>query len=201
MELTDNQALPFPEGQDFGNGALDLQFLAQTIDARMKAQELALNDVLFPPCKVLGLTAVVPISSGGTAGITWNKTIYNQGFLSTTNIRPRDSGTYMMGVYLSAIPTGTVTANAAHNLNLTVTVPTGPNIASDQRTFTSVASNIEPGAGGSSDLTTQMIFSVETVPGNLASIVNTTFFHTNVGSTMNVQTTSYIWIIKISELG
>jgi len=200
MELTPSQGLPFPSDEDFGNGALDLQFLAQTVDTKLFAKETALRSILYPPVKILGAAGTPNLSNGVQNLVTFSRIIQNRGFNPGTDMTLLQSGTYMMGVFIEAQCVGTVSANTVRGVSLSINLPIIPDPISGFVTQTATNSIVEPGTGNSL-LTTQLIFDYQAVAGISPGTPVVNYFHTNTGSLMSVLNTSYIWLIKISELG
>src|SRR6476660_8368670 len=92
MELTPNLRLPYPDDNDPGDGALDLQVFAEATDAAITAQLVALRANINKPCRVAMLnTPTAGFAANVTTDVfaagTWT-IIYDSSSLTTTTLDP-----------------------------------------------------------------------------------------------------------------
>jgi hypothetical protein len=201
VKLTDSQLLPYPEINDPGDGALDLQVLAEAIDAKLVAEYANFRSVLNDrQLEIVSLTADFgPISSGGTGtAISFDTVVFSSDGGGTTiffNPAVTAGGIYAMGCYIISNPTGAVTANSYRKTLLTATLYNGPSV----NTFTTQtwASEVyETTSGGEH----QNLMAVFYAPFPALSSVNALFQHGNTGSTVNVKAGSIMWLQRLGEI-
>ena len=201
MKLTDSQLLPYPEINDPGDGALDLQVLAEAIDAKLVGEFANFRSVLNDrQIEIVTLSADFgPISSGGTGTLVSFDTVTytSDGGSSTIFFNPAETagGIYAMGCYLISNPTGAVTANSYRKAMLQAVLYNGPSL----NTFTTQtwASEVyETTTGGEH----QNVMAVFYAPFPALSNVGAVFQHGNTGSTVNVKAGSYMWLQRLGEI-
>jgi hypothetical protein len=203
--------LPSPEGEDFGNGALQLQTLAEGADAQLWAFQQAFYNNLHKPAWLGSLNADMTGSFTQTNfGVPFNgnsnilqfgsfSTFYINGGTSG-NITPPEQGSYMFGCYGNFIASGTVTANTLRTSIIGASVPAGPGLTTaKQSLYKSTA--IESNTGVGVFITNIGTFDFQEIPFNPPAPLWWGFTHNNSGSNMTLKQGALFWWIKISELG
>lgn len=201
MRLTDSQLLPFPEANDPGDGALDLQVLAEAINAKLVAEFANFRSVLNDrQLEVVTLTSDFgPITSGGTGtAISFDTVVFTSDGGGTTiffDPTVTAGGIYAMGCFIISNPTGAITANSYRKTLLTATLYNGPSL----NTFTTQtwASEVyETSSAGEY----QNLMAVFYAPFPALSSVNALFQHGNTASTVNVKANSFMWLQRLGEI-
>jgi len=117
MELTDSQFLPYPEPDDPANGALQLQMLAQAIDAKLVAINAGFDGVLARPVAIRKNTGTQSIAANQGVAVNVGTTVFASYDTGASNSRIRfnawPAGIYMCGGYVNTNPSGVVNANSA----------------------------------------------------------------------------------------
>jgi hypothetical protein len=201
VKLTDSQFLPYPEINDPGDGALDLQVLAEAIDAKLTQEFANFRSVLNNrQLEVVTLASDFgPISSGGT-GITigFDTVVFtSDGGGPTILFNPAitTGGIYAAGCYVISNPTGAVTANSYRKAMLQISLYNGPSVATfSNQTWSSEV--YETTTGGEH----QHVMAVFYAPFPAFSSVSVAFQHGNTGSTINVKTGSIMWLQRLGEV-
>jgi hypothetical protein len=212
MEVTDSQFLPYPTDNDPGDGALDLQVLAEAIDAKLvtafASYRAALNrKVKYTFMAANGsaisanvLTTVYPNFS------TWTTLYDSTGGTDTAN--PFDltgfigmtGGVYRAGMFLRTQPTGAVNANTRRFLQIEVRVAQD---ASPLPT-TTIEGYFNEVTESSTGATFQVLecefFLTFVTSSSFSSLITASYFHTHTSSTVTYLANSYAWLYRVSDL-
>lgn len=203
MKSTFNQGFSYPEPNDFGNGALDLQLLAEQFDAKMFAIQQGMFTELKPPSIIRTsstLFSSIPINVNYEITSIFDTTTYINGFVDGTGfMTPPGAGSYMYGVNAVVQCSGTITANTFRSLTLNVAIPTGASLSSDYTKVTTDTAN-ESGVSGGMALNVVSVMDIPSIPTNPPSQIRVFFRHANTGSTMNIAAGAILWCTKISNL-
>lgn len=214
MESTDNEMIPFPEGNDPGNGALDLQLIAERVNTLAGAQQVELRRIINKPGKVLRLSAN---TSGVSSGIftdifalgtwlpvfdsTYPSTLPKSGF---SNAGLGDTpGIYRVGVYLNIQCTGALTANSLRQLYVQAAVPSDPTIfpasITNRQGF---STNYDPSGalGMTAELEIYTPYPSNPVSTNGGTVFTAIFFHSNVASTVQLNAGSIAWLYRVADV-
>jgi hypothetical protein len=204
MDITNTQSLPYPDCNDPGDGALDLQVLAEAIDAKLVAAFANFRAIVNRPAFIVGLSAnQTGFASGSTADIIWDTTIWDS---TPTGIGGLGSGVsffqpgyWMIGCWISSVPSGGVTANSKLLIRMTyqgdLLVPVGA-----VHTESVAAANFQSNTGGEDVVVTQLVRQeADNFPGS-SGIVTISLSHANVASTLSVNSTSMVWGFKVCDL-
>jgi hypothetical protein len=217
MELTPNLRLPYPDDNDPGDGALDLQILAEAVDAAATLQLAALRAAINKPCRIAqlsvntaGIAANVETSIF-SAGFTWTILYDSSSIAISAAVNPftqrgmgEEPGIYHLGSYLSTQPTGAITANSFRQLAIKATIP------SDRTVFPATTTLIEGLSGGyetssgshqlNAELEVYTPFPSVGVATAAGTIFDATFFHQNTGSTVQINAGSLAWIWRAADV-
>lgn len=209
MEQTGSQHLPYPDGNDPGNWALELQVLAEAIDAKLVDQFADFRTVINAPALVVQLSAT---ATGFAAGID-NEVLFDQVLYKSGNwqLDPNylvfpETGYYRVGAFLIAVPSGAVTANSSIYTTVKYAyVPSYPFYS--YTTEEHITRNWQSSVASGEYMTVEALIRVDAVnpfPSNSFptdySLARTTLTHSNVASTVNVTGGSKMWAFKVSEL-
>lgn len=216
MKTTQLYRLPFPEGEDFGNGALDLQYFAESVETQLVSLQNGLTAQLNTQGFILQTTAdITGIASGseavpfasqtlnyfglGTPSAIWNTTG------SGTTVTIPESGSYMFGAYCNLIASGTVNANTLRTLTLGASVPAGAQFTTQkQYLYRSTTLDQNTGVGvylcvsGFFDYTfidTSRPGGDPATPGFWLSVS-----HANASSTLTLKAGALYWAIKVADI-
>lgn len=205
METTDTQRLPFPECVDPGVGALDLQVLAEAIDAKLVTAFANFRAVVNRPAFIVGLSANQTGFASGSPGqdITWSTTIWNSTVALGigAGVLFYEPGYWMLGTWVSASPSGGTTANSRYSVRLTyqgaLLTPIGGE--SDELVGTI---NYQSSTGGEDQVVTHLVRQEfnDTTSFSGGGHVSVNIYHENVASTLTVTSTSIVWGFKVSDL-
>lgn len=204
MKSTFTQGFSYPESNDFGNGALDLQLLAEQFDAKMFAIQQGMSAELRPPTIAMSSTNnSITVTSGVNTEITamFNSIVYNNGFVNPVGngVVPPSPGSYMYGVLGNANATGTVTANTLRDLSTQMFIPTGASLSSVYVKVVGDTAN-ESGVAGGSFLNIVAVADIPNIPTNPPRKIKVFFEHFNTGSAMQIQSGAILWCTKIANL-
>lgn len=216
MKTTDLYALPYPDGDDFGNGALDLQSFAEAVETQLVAIETGLQSSLYTQGFITQSTAdvtgiasgseITPFSrasgnfwNGGTPTALWNTT--GAGTTLTIN----ESGSYLFGMSCNLVPSGTVNVNTLRLLTLGASVPAGAQFT-NQKQYLYRATTLEPNAAGNGVfMCVSGMFDYQQIntskPG--ADINNGYWVgisHGNTSSTLTLKAGARFWSIKVADI-
>ncbi len=214
MEATPNEMIPFPDPNDPGNGALDLQLLAERVDLLAQAQQAELKRIINKPGRVLRLSAnTAGIASGVTQDLmalgAWlpvfdsslPTSLTTYGFsnagLGTT------PGIYRIGAYLNVSITGALTANSLRQTGIYAAVPSDATVfPATVSTKAAYSINYDP-TGNLGQYTELEVYTP--FPSHPLSVFGGTrysllFNHLNAASTVVVNAGSYAWIYRVADV-
>lgn len=207
MNQTDEIQLPYPECEDPGNGALDLQVLAEAIDAKLVDQFARFRAVVNRPTFVFGLSApqtgIVNGASSPGDTINFDTIVYQSNVQHNgpsgifTIFTP---GYWMLGIFCLATQSGGTTADAQMTTTMQITqdspVFLGSTTVSDVSTRTYVS-----GLGNHHtviDVIRQDYDGTVALDGGAQVFAG--FWHANAASTVTIQSSSLIWGVKICDI-
>ncbi len=207
MDQTESQQLPYPEDNDPANWALQLQVLAEAIDAKLVADFAAFRDVINVPALVVNLSAnQTGIPTTGD-DVYFDQVLYMNGnwTLTPSYLVFPETGYYRIGAYVVANPSGAVTANSSVITVLRyVYVPSYPFYSRTEEDFET--RNWQSSTGGEHMVSEGLIrvdavnpFPSSTSPSDY-SMARVRITHANAASTMDVIAGSKMWGYKVSEL-
>jgi hypothetical protein len=199
--MTDTQDLPYPERDDFGNGALQLQALAEAVNAKLVTSNAAYDVLLSPEMVVASASADIT----GLPVTTVNTLLFSPLYQPDPNtfaitpffflgMRP---GTYQAGCYIRSIPGGAVTNNTYRTVQMDLVDYLIPGSGSSRYTEEWFNEIWETNTGFEYQ-TLHIAFSVHSPD---QAILNLSFFHGNSGSALTVKADSYFWVARVGDLG
>jgi hypothetical protein len=199
---TDTQDLPYPEINDPANGALQLQLLAEAIDAKLVTQFALYRGIVNRSTFIAGLTGTQSYSSG-LSTLSWDTFLYNSADTSSvgSDITIYETGYWMVGAFLQTNPAGGITANSTCNAfllwNADLVLPLGDTLNEQW-----VKANFQSSTGGEHQTVTGIVRQEYDGTANHdgGGRLSLALFHANVASNVVVQTTSLLWAFKICEL-
>lgn len=199
MKITSSQGLPYPQINDPGDGALDLQVLAEAIDAKATAQLAGYRSVLNDR-QVDVMTTTVDNSAIGAnvkGFVTYNSSLYSAGTAPTFPSFEVGStaGIYVIGAYQISNPTGAVTLNSFRDLFIEVRLYQGA-VLNTFITETYQSRVYETNTGGEH----QTLVCVVNVPDPSNSTVVVQFQHANAASSAQVKAGSIFWIYQVGTV-
>lgn len=203
MDVTDTQLLPYPEQNDPADDALDLQILAEAIDAKLVSQFANFRSILNTEVFISTLAVDETGFTSTPAEVTFDTTLYNSTTNSSNSFFPEGpffatTGYYRVGTYIVSAPAGAVNANTSRFVYLEyrqqLALPPGT-VNLDQW----VTLNWEPNTGNRENQVAEGLVRVDNVdsPG---SFLHTLFASGNTSSTTTVFAGSMLWFYKVSEL-
>lgn len=205
MNLTDSQALPFPDCDDPGDGALQLQLLAEAIDAKLVDQFARFRSIVNRPAFVAGLNAPQPGYPTGISSIPWEREVYNSaitsGIVGSSGITFFQTGYWMVGAYLHSNPSGGVTANSLVYARLlyrgTLVAPIG---GVNEELW--ISTNYQSSTGGEHQVVTALVRQEYdgTADFSGGGAVSLQIDHQNAASTITIQQPTLIWGFKVCDL-
>lgn len=210
MEQTESQHLPYPDENDPANAALQIQFLAETIDAKLVTQFAALREIVNPPTLVVRLSAsITGVAQGVTTDVTFDEIMYESPasgwtFAPATPFFP-ETGYYQIGCFVASQVSGGVTANSALTSTLRYArIQQLPYTLYEVETY--INNNWQSGTGIEYQtleafVRCDVVNEFPTFPG-LAdwSGISVSFVHNNAASTLNILAGSLMWAWKVSNL-
>lgn len=199
MKKTDSQGLPYPEGEDFGLGSLDLQVLAEAVNTKLVADHARYDSILASQALVGTLVSDYLITANQIYPILFDTTLYKSNpiwdaispFFSMVGWVP---GIYQTGMYIHSNPVGTVTVDTFRTIRLQLIDYRGPG-AADRYTEGWQLDNVESNTGGEFQT---MHATFEMHSPERASLV-ASFSHNNSGSSVHVKAASYWWVTRIGD--
>lgn len=208
MEQTGSQHLPYPDGNDPANWALQLQVLAEAIDAKLVTEFAAFRTTINRPVLVANLSAnQTGIAASTTTDVLFDQTLFKAGTwqLDPTYAFPQETGYYRMGAYVVANPSGGVTANSSVYTSLEYAyVPSFPFYSYTTEEF--ISRNWQSSTGGE-HMVVEALVRVDVTNAAPStsrptdySGARVTITHSNVASSLNVIAGSKMWAYKVSEL-
>lgn len=199
MKLTDSQLLPYPDANDPGDAALQLQVLAEAIDAKVSAELTGYRSVLNERQVDVMLTSVDNSAIGNNVkvNVTYNTSLYSSSIAPTfpAFVPSATPGVYVMGAYQISNPTGAITANSFRDLFIQVQLYQGP-VLNTFITEIYESRVYETNTGGEH----QTLTCVVNVPDPTHSIISVQFQHANAASTAAVKAGSIFWIYQIGTV-
>lgn len=207
MKLTSPYAIPEPEAQDFGNGALELQLVAESTDAYLwNLQQSFYTNLRTPAIIAHGTTTYsVPVGQGILPfEDDANLLIFGSFTPDYQNSWPDmftipEQGSYLFGCYIQLIA-GTPNANTWRALEIGASVPAGPQFTT-QKAYTFAETALEPNNGHGVFLSAMGQFDYQAVPNSAPLSLWAGFSHTNTSSAVTMQANAIFWGIKFSEIG
>lgn len=213
MDTTDSQHLPFPDDNDPGDGALDLQILAEAIDAKLVAQFAAMRGVINKKCKVSVLAANTVAFADSTlievypTSSTWTTLYDSTGGSDTAN--PFDlsgftgGGVYRVGWFCQSAPSGTVDVNTERDASLNVQVALDASTPSTFQTQILPVTSYDTNNGSVRQVVDSEIFLP--FPGQFpfvtgGSNIRPNFFHLNTSSGVSILAGSLAWVVRVADL-
>jgi hypothetical protein len=200
MDQTDSQLLPFPEDNDFAAGALQLQALAQAIDAKLVSLNARFDDVLNRPVFIRRNSTTQNVGANNGVSINVPQVVF-QSFdtgtsSSTVRLNAWPTGIYVCGGYVNTNPIGAVNANSAKLVYLQFVdrrIKPGP--LNDSYTESWGHTGNQTNTGG--DHTTF----VETfeVHGPEGASVRMELLHGNTSSNLSV-INAVLWMVRVGDL-
>lgn len=199
MKTTPSQGLPYPEINDPGDAALELQVLAEAIDAKVTAELAGYRSVLNGRQVDVMLSSVdnAPVGSSVMINVTYDTSLYSDDLAPTFPAFLPTAGPslYVIGAYQISNPTGAVTANSFRDLFIQVQLYQGP-VLNTFITETYQSRVYETNTGGEH----QTLSCVVNVPYPANSSVSVIFQHANAASTAAVKAGSIFWIYQIGTV-
>lgn len=206
VDITNTQSLPYPDCNDPGDGALDLQVLAEAIDAKLVDAFANFRAIVNRPAFIVGLLAnQTGFASGSTADIVWDNVIWDSTTIGVgvgSGITFTDPGYWMLGCWISSVPSGGVTANSKLLIRMSyrgdLYIPVG-----GVHTESTAAANFQSNTGGEDIVVTQLVrqeYDGVALPGTGGGSVTINLSHGNVASTLTVNSTSLVWGFKVCNL-
>jgi len=217
MDATDSQSLPFPEGFDPGDGALDLQVLAEAIDANATLKLAEFRRIANKPVRVSRLTGT---GSGIPAGIktdifstgagNWVSQYNSPGMTVQNNALLNDQigltpGLYHFGAFLITNPTGAVNVNSQRLLTLEALIPNDPTSFPGTTIIKEARTEVFETNTGSTMMTAELeVFTPypSSVSGDpfAGTDFNAYLTHANAGSTVTLLTGSLMWLYRAADM-
>lgn len=208
MDQTSSQHLPYPEANDPADWALQLQVLAESIDAKLVAEFAGFRTAINRPVLVANLSAnQTGIAASVTSDIFFDQILFKSGswLLDPSYAFPQETGYYRMGAYVVANPSAGITANSSVYTSLTYAyVPSYPFYSYSTEEF--ISRNWQSSTGGE-HMVVETLVRVDVVnpaPSTFRptdySGARVTITHSNVASSLNVIAGSKMWAYKVSEL-
>lgn len=216
MDLTLNEGLPFPGGYDPGDGALDLQVLAEAIDSNVALKMTHFRSIINRPCRISRLNAT---TGSMTAGANFN--IYSVGspnwvslYNSTPSMLPganpfqsvglgSNAGIFHVGAFVQTNPIGAVTVNSERTLSIEAIIP-GDNTDYPVTTISkySRSRTFETNAGSQFQMCELQFFTPypEVGTGASGTTITAQFFHANVASSVALFPGSLLWIYRAGDV-
>lgn len=134
MKQTTNYDFMYPEPDDFGNGPLDLQLIAEQAEAQILSVQAGYALVNKKPTIVMQTTSTVTLN--GNQGITpftppnvlsSAAVTYQYGFdAGIFNLATMPAGSYLFGASAQFLSSGALTANSYRQMSISAATPNGP---------------------------------------------------------------------------
>lgn len=206
MRLTDTELLPFPDCTDPGDGALDLQVLAEAIDAKLVASFANFRKVVNVPCALWTLSVnATGFVNGDPSPINFDQLVFQSPQLAvtgpSTGVLIYTPGYYFVGMFLNASPSGGTTANADVTAMIEWKGDLNTPIGAQSRELFLTRNYLSVSASESA--TVCMVVRQEfdgTALLNGGGLLTGYIWHQNAASTMTVNATSRLWAFKICDL-
>lgn len=209
MEQTLSQHLPYPVENDPGDGALQLQVLAEAIDAKLVAAFAAYREVVNPPTAVVNLSAnQTGIVNSTETQILFDQDLYIMGdwALTPSWLFFPETGYYRVGTYINSLVAGAVTAQSSVQVYLFAPYVSSLPLATYTReVFTN--QDFQPATATNIHQVVETLVRcdvVNTTPSNVEptdySGILASIWHANTASAIDVIAGSKMWAYKVSEL-
>lgn len=216
METTDPELIPYPEPNDPGNGALDLQLIAERVDALATAQIAEFRRIINKPMRVYRLGSNSPNLAANqsincftfsgwaplydSTGVSVGSSGFSQDGLGTT------PGLYHLGATIFSAVLGGVDTNTLRQIELRATIPSDATQFPASVTIKNAYSTgYEPNSGTYALSAELEVFTpVPSVgPGThlfAGTIFNLFFLHRNTSSDIQVQAGSLAYIYRAGDI-
>lgn len=200
MEITDTQFFPYPEVNDPADDALDLQVLAEAIDAKLVTSFADFRAILNNEVYVSTLSANQTGFASTAVEVDFDTEVYDTvtgGGGPPATPFFNSTGYYRVGTYIISVPAGAVNANTSRftflEFRQQLSFPPGSVILEQAITL-----NWESNTGGEHQVVENLI-RVDNVdsPG---SFIHVLFSSGNTSSNTTVFAGSMLWFYKVSEL-
>lgn len=200
MKTTFSQSLPYPEGEDYALGSLDLQVLAEAVNAKLVADHARYDSILATPLLIGSLSAPQNIGNNGQNVIIFDTVVYdtqqNGAIGPYFSMAAWPNGIYQAGVYCPSNPTGAVTVGSTRKLFIVINDFRGPS-SSDRYTEEWVVETLESNSAGEH----QVIHASFEIHSPERATVQAQFQEFNTGSSVNILAGAYWWLARIGDLG
>lgn len=201
MKATEIYGLPFPEPEDFGDGATQIAALADAINTELLDQMNQYNSLLAPETYIRSrATNLAFTNSTSYSTIFWDNEVYSSNAAlngaATEILKVSTPGIYHAGMFVWAAVVAGITANSSRDFMIEFIDRRGPSL-SDQVNLQWEQSTLE-GANGVA-VTQYAIFPVYT-PDYATSGLRGYFKHQNAASQMQIQVPSCMWISRLGDL-
>lgn len=202
MNQTPSQHLPYPDEDDPANGALQLQVLAEAIDAKLVSEFAQFRAVVNRPAFIANITSTQSFGSPG-GSISWDTFSFNSMTSTGTGslISIYEPGYWMVGAFMQSNPSGGITADSYLYAQLTWTddlvLPLGAT-TTDQF----YATNFQSSTGGEYQTVVGIVRQEYdgVVSRDGRGLLALDIIHANVASSVVVATSTFMWGFKISDL-
>jgi hypothetical protein len=200
MKGTDRYSFPFPEPEDFGDGATQIAALAAKINDELQERINSYNALLEPETYIRARSSSINfLNSTQYGSITWNQDVYSSGTINpvTTNVlKISTPGIYHAGMFVWVSSVGATNLNTSREFMLQFTDRRGPSLA-DAVDLQWEQTTLEAATGCA--VTQYAIFPVYT-PDYAGSGLTGYFRHANTSSQMAVISPSCMWISRLGDL-
>lgn len=200
MDFTASQLLPYPEPDDYANGALQLQMLAQAIDAKLVAINAGFDGVAARPVAIRKNTSTQSVPANQGVAINVGTTVFASYDTGISNSRIRftawPAGIYICGGYVNTNPSGVVNANSGKLVYLQFEdrrIQPGP--LNDTYAESWGHSGSQTNTGGD-HMTFTETFEVH---GPAGANVRMDLLHSNTSSNLTVLNAT-LWVVYVGEL-
>lgn len=206
MKATDSQFFPYPENTDPGDAALELQVLAESVDAKLVSEFTDFRSVINRKVTVWRAAAdlqTIPANSVQTFSPLSSDLVYSSVSdplvaipdWSSSVFSDADPGYFRVGLQLATQTVGAVTANSIRKLTLSI-------FLSNTATFQIDSTEVVTVEGYDNGLGLQYQFCeiLTAVTNTQYSKVTSDFFHTNVASDVNIKATTVFWVYRVCDL-
>lgn len=207
MKLTSDFSIPLPEPEDFGNGALDLQLVAEAADTYIWNLQQQFTANLRTAAVVSHATAtyavpttqpLLPFDNDGSL-LTFGSFVIDYQNVFTSTVLIPEQGSYLFGCYVNLVA-GTPNVNTLRTLQIGASVPAGPQF-NTQKQYLFSETALEPNNGHGVFLSATGQFDYQAVPNSRPLRLWAGFSHNNTSSSVTMQTGAIFWAIKFSEIG
>jgi len=218
MDITPGESLPFPEGFDPGNGALDLQVIAEAIDANITAKLGQFKTVINKAVRVARSTAAGTafgpnLRTNILGGLTPFSTVYSSpgsplGALASLDATGLGSapGIFRAGAFVVTAPIGATTAGSFRLLEIQALIPNTPTRFPTQFVTKIADSEVyETNTGAEWQMAELEIMTpFPDAPNGQLGFVGTQFTaymtHRNFASNLQVLAGSVVWLYRAADV-